>query len=188
RVEPVGVHFFGRHAQEIVERRRAIPRILDVQFAGRLAEAGDGQDRRHLVPGDLFPALGDESLEQDIQTEQTPQPPGQPDVTEASQSLQPNVTKLDEDGFVLVRLIIARWAEQRRFWASPSFAIERPAELCPATLLTARKLPEIGDDAMPRAASGAIGLDQRPVDMGLAVLSPRAPLEEHDAIASFRGS
>jgi hypothetical protein len=49
-VQPIVVDGFGRHAQQIAQRRAAIPILGDVQLARRLAQPGNHQDRRHRRP------------------------------------------------------------------------------------------------------------------------------------------
>jgi hypothetical protein len=137
------------------------------------------------MPRDFFTALGDELLEQAVKTEQSPESQGQPDVAEASHTLKAKVTELDQNRLVIGRLVVVRRVEQRGFRASPSLAGEGPAELRPATLLTAREFSKIGDNAVSRASCRTIRLDEGPVDVGLAILPPLATLKEHDAIASF---
>jgi hypothetical protein len=137
------------------------------------------------VPRDLFTALGDKLLEQSVETEQSPESQGQPDVAEASHTLKAKVTELDQDRLVIGWFVVVRWVEQRGFWAGRSLPGERPTELRPATLLTAREFPKIGDDAVSRASGRSIRFDKGPIDVVLAVLPPSAALKEHDAIASL---
>ncbi|MEI6257580.1 MAG: hypothetical protein WCQ77_13145 [Planctomycetota bacterium] len=56
-VESIGVHLLGRHAQEIFQRRAAIPLLLDMQFTRRLTEPSDPENRRHRAPGPVLAAL-----------------------------------------------------------------------------------------------------------------------------------
>ena len=49
-IQAIVVDRLGRHAQQVVQRRAAIPMLGDVQLARRLAQPGDHQDRRHRRP------------------------------------------------------------------------------------------------------------------------------------------
>ena len=137
RVEAVGINLLRGDAQEVVQRRGAIPGVLDVEFAGRRAEAGDRENRGHLAPRDFFSALGDQLLEEAVEAEQSPEPQGQPDVAEMPHPLESKVAELDQDRLVIGGLVVVGRVEEGRLWSHPSLAVERATELRPAALLAA---------------------------------------------------
>src|SRR5262249_34910634 len=97
-VEPVVVDLVVGDAQQVAQGGAAEPVLGDVQFAGRLAEAGQDQDGGHLGPGHVLAPRPQPAVEQGVQVQGLPQPPAQPDVAEAAAALQPEAAQLDGDG------------------------------------------------------------------------------------------
>ena len=178
RIEPVRIHLFGRHTQEVVQRRPRIPRLFDVQLARRLAEPGDRENRRHRRPGNFFPARRNQPLQQLVQLQQPPQPPRHPDVAKVPQPLQRHVLQTHQHRLFLVeRIVIVRRIEQRPLRPLPARKV--PSQLGPAVLLAPLQLAQVSHHPLPRAAARAIRLDQRPVAVRLAVLPPPVASQKH---------
>ena len=124
-VESIGVHLLGGHAQEIFQHRAAIPLLLDVQFARRLAEPGDGKNRRHRPPRHVLTTRGQKLRQEPVESEHPPQPPGQPDVTEITQPLEPDVLEADLHLFFFACITCAWRIEERAALAGE--LLRRPA-------------------------------------------------------------
>jgi len=178
--EPIGVHLLGGHAQEIFQRRAAIPRLLDVQFARRLAEPGDREDRSHRAPGHVLTTRRQKLRQHSVEAEHPPQPPGQPDVAEVPQPLEPDVLEADLHLFFFTCILRAWRIEERALWPARRFvALQVCAELRPTVLLARREITEIRDHTLPRSSYRAIRLDERPVGVTLAALSSFTSSQEH---------
>ena len=153
------------------------------------AEAGDGEDHRHRTPGHFFAPPLDALVEEFVQPKHPPQPPGQPDVAKVAWPFQTHAAELHQERLVFLGRIATRRIEERTLQASRrGTAAEMGAELGPAVLFLGGQLAQIGDDALPRSFSRAIGLDQRPIRVRLAVLSPLVASQEHERSVTPRDS
>ena len=143
-IEAIGVHLRNRHAEQFFQRGAAIPGVLDVQLAGRLAEARDGEDGGDGGPGHLLTTVGQQPGQERVQAQQSPQSPGEPDVAEVAQPFEPNAFELNED--FLVGLLVLGRIEERRLRLLLS--AQSLAQVRPAVLLTGLEFAEVGDDAL----------------------------------------
>ena len=177
------MHFLGRDAEQFFEGRAAIPLLFDVQFARRLAEPPDGQDRRDGAPRHFFAARFDLACEQLVEPKHPPQSPSQPDIAEVAQPFELHAAESHADFFrlaPLARCRIRRRIEQRQLrllWAI--FSCEMRAELRPTVLFAGLQLAQISDDALPRSAGRAKRIDERPIGVPLPVFSPFTPPQKH---------
>jgi hypothetical protein len=113
-IESRMVDLLWPHPEDVLKCCAAIPVFCDVEFARRLAEPCDHEDRCNLRPGDDLAAHGDRFLAEGVQPEHAPELPGQPHVSESSHSAHVHLIKMDparfETGVVFeqVELIGAR--------------------------------------------------------------------------------
>ena len=63
-IEPFLVDLLVAKLQQVAKRRAAIPVLGNMKFAGWLAQPSRHQHRRHLRPGDAFPARQEQALAQ----------------------------------------------------------------------------------------------------------------------------
>jgi hypothetical protein len=188
-IEPLGVDLLGPGAEEFLQGGPPIPGVGDVQFAGRLAEAGDGEDRGHRAPGHVLASPLDPLLEKFLQPQHPPQPPGQPDVAEVACPFQADAAELDQERLVLLWYVAPWRIEERALQAPwPSFSVEMRTELGLAVLFFRGQFAQIGDYPLPRSSGRAIGLDQCPVRVRLAVLAPSVASKKHERSFTRRKS
>ena len=160
-----------------------------MQFAGRLAEAGDGEDRRHRAPGHVFASPLDSCSKKLVQSQHPPQSPGQPDLAEVAWPLQADAAELDQKRLVLLRHVAPGGSKSERCRQSRRcFPVQVRTELGPAVLFVRGQFAQVGDNPLPRSFGRAIGLHQRPVGMRLAVLSPLVASEKHERSFTRRES
>jgi len=86
------------HAEQILQGGLAIPRLGEVEFAGRLTEAGQHQDRHHGRPGDRLPTRGQELLQQGIELQRAPEQPAEPHIAEGAPPLHAHAVQPDGHG------------------------------------------------------------------------------------------
>ena len=89
-VQPRVVDLAFFDLQQIIQRRRWIPALLDRQLAARRAQPVDGQHRRHTRPRHIRRIVIHRLLEETIQRQALPQFPAQEAGAELARSLQPN--------------------------------------------------------------------------------------------------
>jgi hypothetical protein len=147
-IQAIGMNFLGWYSEEIIESCSPIPCVLDVQLAGGLAETSNGEDRGHLVPGYLLATLRYQSLEQHVESKQSPETQGKPDIAKSARTLKANVAKLDEDWFVFGRVVVMRRVEERPLGTGLPLTIKCTTELGPTALFARGKLSQISDDAV----------------------------------------
>lgn len=127
-------------------------------------------------------ALSSNAIEQDIRFQQPPEPPGQPDITEAAEPFEVDVLELDQHRLVIIRFVVMGRVEERGLGPGPALAGESTAQLSPAAGLTASELAEVGDHAVSRTPGRPNRLNEDPLRMLLAALPSPAAFEKHDAI------
>jgi len=136
------------HAEQILQGGLAIPRLGEVEFAGRLTEAGQHQDRHHGWPGDRLPARGQQPLQQGLQLQRAPEQPAEPHIAEGAPPLQAHAVQPDGHGRgrgirrleeVALRLTAGESRGQRP-GAGPPLASSSPswATVCWTTFLPTR--------------------------------------------------
>ena len=95
------MHLLGRHVDQFIQRRAAIPCVRNMQLARWFTEPCNGEDRGHRRPRDTFAAL--RSVIEAIETQHPPQSPGQPDVAEVARAFQQDAAQFDENWLVVAR-------------------------------------------------------------------------------------
>ena len=167
------------HAEQILQGGLAIPRLGEVEFAGRLTEAGQHQDRHHGWPGDRLPARGQQPLQQGLQLQRAPEQPAEPHIAEGAPPLQAHAVQPDGHGRgrgirrleeVALRLTTGESRGQRP-GAGPPLGIE---------------LPKLGDGLLDDLLAHPDRADQAPVRVSLAILAARRMAEIHDAFTYTR--
>src|SRR4051812_23444398 len=175
------MNLLGQHPKQFFQRGPSVPGVGDVQFARRLAEAGDRQDGGHRSPGDFLASRLNELLQQLIETQHPPQAPRQPYVAKISRAFQANAAEFDQQRLVVARLVTWRWIEEHALrLARFRFADQVGTQLGPAILFVGRQLAEISHDALSRTLGGAIRFDKRPIQMRLSILPPLEASEKHE--------
>jgi len=125
----------------------------------------------------IFVAHRHEFRKRFVQLQQAPQPQGQPDVAEVPQSVELNVPELDQDRFVVARVVVGRRIKPRR--VGTVLAAEPSAQLRPTVPLALLQFAQVRDHPMPRALGRAEGFHQRPVGVPLAVLASLQAFKKH---------
>ncbi len=162
----------GGQREQIVERRAPIPILCDVQLARRLAQPGQHEDQRHGGPRHLFPADGQQPLQQGIQLQGPPQRPAEPDVAEATAPLQPHAIQADRNG----GRVSGNGLEQVRLLAP---AGNRASQRSRAGASLGVELAELRHRLLHNLAADAHRAHQTPVRMRLAVLHARRVAQVH---------
>jgi hypothetical protein len=92
-----------------------------------------------------------------------------------------DAAEFDQQRFVLLRPVVLWRIEERTLQASRrSFAVQMRTELGPPVLFLGGQFAQIGDNPLPRSFGGAIGFDQRPVGVRLAVLPSFVVSQKHE--------
>src|SRR6266446_10625827 len=97
-VQAIVVDPRGGHAEQILERRRAVPVLRDVQLARWLTQARDDQHRRHLGPRDRRPRSEEERGAQRLEAQRPPQRPAEPDIAKRASPLDADSLEPHRDG------------------------------------------------------------------------------------------
>ncbi len=97
-IQPLVVDALGRHVQEVFQRRGAIPLLGHVQFARRLAQPPDHEDGDHFGPRYRLASTRQQSTQQFVKLERSPQCPAEPRRAKASGVLQAHGVKPNLDG------------------------------------------------------------------------------------------
>jgi hypothetical protein len=167
-----------RKAQQVIQRRRRIPALLNSQFARGRAQAVDRQKCGHPRPGHIGGFLIQQAFKEPIQPQPLPQFQPQPASPKLADSLEANPIHphASNFGIVLRRLHVGRKQLQL-----PALAllVEDFDRLQPARLRRVVQLAQIAQGPLTRTIGGADGLDQRPVSVILSVLASRVWSKKH---------
>ena len=167
-IQAIRIDLRGRDSQEILQRRAGVPVVFDVQFTRRLAEPSDRQNRRHRRPGNLFATVRHLLGQQGIEPQQAPQPQRQPHIPKVPQPLEANALEVDLYELLVRRILVRRGIEQRRL--RTSLPLQTPTQLGPAASLRRFQFAHVRHQPLTGAPRRAVGLDQSPVAVRLAVL------------------
>ena len=125
------------NAQQLLQGRPPIPRLLDVQLARRFTEAGDRQNGRHGPPGHVLASGLDFALEQVVQSQHPPQAPRHPHVAEVAQTFQ--------------RMPLRRTRTSSSSWRPSRNAVDRTATVAAAGSGPCRRgVPPASPNRLPR--------------------------------------
>ncbi len=170
-VQPIVVDQRGGQREQVFQRGAAVPVLGDVQFARRLAQAGQHQHRRHGRPRHGLPPVGQQPLQHLVQPQRPPERPPQPDLAEGAASLQANPLELDRDvldgrGLEEIRLLPPAGDRLRqRLRAGPALGVE---------------FSQVGDGLLTDCAShtdrGTGGTEKSTNLVGTTRAFPRQPL------------
>jgi hypothetical protein len=168
--------------QQIVQRRRGKPALLDGQFAARSAQPVDGQHSRHLRPGHIGLVSGpvQQRREQAVQLQLPPQLQTQKTLAEAPRTFQPHA--IDEHLRHLL-VVPGRSHVGGKQLQLPALAlrVEDFDGLQPARLCRAVQLAQITQRTLPRTRGRPRRFHQRPIRMRLAVFPSPVRAQKHAA-------
>ena len=128
-VQAIVVDPRGGHPEQILERRRAVPVLRDVQLTRRLTQARDHQHRRHLGPWDRLPARRQERGAQLLEAQRPPQRPAEPDIAKRASPLDADSLEPHRDGRLPRRgpSNSSRWSARPVISCARSWARARPS-------------------------------------------------------------
>jgi hypothetical protein len=174
-VETSVVHLGGWHANQIFQRRVAVPVLCDVEFARRLTETRQHQDAGNHRPGHIFLPAGQVPVAELIQPQNLPQLLGQQDVAKLAAPLE--VDLIDPNLHRLMRNLPLKQTRLRRLLPKKLLCQQR----CPRPSLRIQ-FSEVRDDLLANLTTAAHRAHQAPVRVLLAALPSGRPTQVHCAL------
>jgi len=183
-IEPVLSDGAVRHAGQIFQTGGRIPMLGQRELAARLTQSIDHFDGDDVGRRDGLLLLRYVTRDNRVEFEELPEPARQPDSAEPPRVAPGDFAETHAHDIGIVgrgggaRVIVGK---QTQFLHFAVTIVERDSAL-PAPLLRAVEFAEMGDDVLPRPRVGAHALDQREVDVLLAVFGPGVTPEKHPCL------
>ncbi len=162
-VQTLVVHILEPHTEDVLERRPPAPVLGDMEFARRLAEARQHENRRDLRPRHLLLALRQGRLAELVESQRLPQLVGEPNIAENSTALDTHLVALD-----LQRPDLAGVLEQLLLSRVRTEEVLRECRRLGSALCI--QFAKLRDGHLAHLAADALGLHEPPVRVRLAVL------------------